>query len=383
MKGRQISQRIAGLDFLRALAIVLVLVAHYPKTGAGLLTRVLNFGWSGVDLFFVLSGYLIGSQLFAAQASGRSVSLTDFYARRWLRTLPNYYVVLALYFFAPAWFSGAIPTPPWKFLTFTQNMGIPSAFTPSWSLCVEEQFYLLFPIAAILLIRTNRSRLIASVFAGILLFEILLRASIWLAVRPDRLAAADALPAYMGALYYPTWCRLDGIALGVGLAALKCFRPEIWRRLMERGNLLLASSVLLLVASIVAFWTRYSFLCSTVGFALLSWSFALLTASVLSDCSLFAGRGIPGTRALALLSYSIYLTHSLAIEMAASLAARFGVTLQSAPGIGIGVATMSICATVLYYAVERPGLAMRDRFLGTRKSRPAEMVLKPALETNS
>src|SRR5260370_32054624 len=103
------SSRIAGLDLLRAAAIVLVLAAHYPKTGAGLLIRVLNFGWSGVDLFFVLSGYLIGGQLFAAQAAGRRVSFAGFYARRCLRTLPNYYAVLAVYFLAPAWIAGATP----------------------------------------------------------------------------------------------------------------------------------------------------------------------------------------------------------------------------------------------------------------------------------
>src|SRR6267378_2339840 len=118
MEQRKSSHRIAGLDVLRAVAIVLVLAAHYPKTGAGLLTRVLNFGWSGVDLFFVLSGYLIGGQLFAAQAAGRRVSFAGFYARRCLRTLPNYYVVLAMYFLVPAWIAGAAPEPVWKFLTF-------------------------------------------------------------------------------------------------------------------------------------------------------------------------------------------------------------------------------------------------------------------------
>ena len=82
MERPQSSPRIAGLDLLRALAIVMVLVARDPKTGAGLLTRLLNFGWSGVDLFFVLSGYLIGGQLFAAQAPGKSISLAGFYARR-------------------------------------------------------------------------------------------------------------------------------------------------------------------------------------------------------------------------------------------------------------------------------------------------------------
>src|ERR1700756_1739896 len=127
MERKQSSQRIAGLDLLRALAIVLVLVAHYPKAGIGPLTRVLNFGWSGVDLFFVLSGYLIGRQVFAAQASGKNITLAGFYARRWLRTLPNYYAVLAVYCVLAAWVGSPSPAPLWKFLSFTQNVGIPSA----------------------------------------------------------------------------------------------------------------------------------------------------------------------------------------------------------------------------------------------------------------
>jgi peptidoglycan/LPS O-acetylase OafA/YrhL len=383
MEPRQSSQRIAGLDLLRALAIVLVLVAHYPKTGAGLLTRVLNFGWSGVDLFFVLSGYLIGGQLFAAQATGKSISLVGFYARRWLRTFPNYYVVLAVYCILAAWNGSATPAPLWKFVTFTQNMGVPSAFTPSWSLCVEEQFYLLFPIIALLLARKNKPALTVSVFGGILSLEVALRAAVWLATRPDRLPEPDALATYMGSLYYPTWCRLDGIALGVGLAAIKCFRPAIWRKLMDKGDLLLAASVLFLGASVLAFWTRYSLPGSTVGFTFLSFSFALLTASALSDRGLLAGCAIPGTRAVALLSYSIYLTHSLAIDASASLAASFGVTLQSAPGVAMAVITMSAFAALLYYTVERPGLAARDRLLGARKSHRSQDILEPALEVGN
>jgi peptidoglycan/LPS O-acetylase OafA/YrhL len=383
MERLQSSQRIAGLDLLRALAIVLVLVAHYPKTGVGLVTRVLNFGWSGVDLFFVLSGYLIAGQLFAAQASGKPISLAGFYSRRWLRTLPNYYVVLAVYGVLAAFIGGATPAPVWKYVSFTQNVGIPSAFTPSWSLCVEEQFYLLLPIIAILLARTNKPALTLSVFGGVLLLEVALRAGIWLSTRPDRLPEPYALATYMGTLYYPTWCRLDGIALGVGLAAVKCFRPGIWQRLMAKGNLLLAASLLFLGASVLAFWTRYSFLGSTLGFTLLSFSFALLTCSVLSSRGLLAGRSIPGARPLALLSYAIYLTHSLAIEASASLAASFGVSLQSATGIGLAGIMMLLFAALLYYTVERPGLALRDRLLNTQKPHSSQSILKPALEAGN
>jgi len=380
MERNQSSQRIAGLDILRALAIVLVLVAHYPKAGAGPLTRLLNFGWSGVDLFFVLSGYLIGGQLFAAQASGKNITLAGFYARRCLRTLPNYYAVLAVYCVLAAWFGSPAPAPLWKFLSFTQNVGIPSAFTPSWSLCVEEQFYLLFPIIALSLARTNKPAAVVSMFGGVLILEAVLRAGVWLGTRPDTLPEPGALAAYMGGLYYPTWCRLDGIALGVGLAALKCFRPAIWQRLMEKGNLLLLASLAFLGISVLAFWTRYSLLGSSLGFTFLSFSFALLTASALSARGLLARFRIPGAQTLAMLSYSIYLTHSLAIEAAAFLTANAGLSLQSAPGVVLAGITMAVFAALLYQTVERPGLALRDRLLSARKSYGGQNRLEPALE---
>src|SRR5258707_15878989 len=122
----RVVERVAGLDSLRALAILLVVVAHYPKTNSGLFTRALNFGWTGVDLFFVLSGYLIASQLFKTLADGENVSLARFYARRFLRTLPNYYFVLGVYFFLA-------PIPGWRYLVFAQDFGVPPPFHPSWS----------------------------------------------------------------------------------------------------------------------------------------------------------------------------------------------------------------------------------------------------------
>lgn len=91
--------RIHGLDTLRALAVTLVVLHHYTL----FVSRPDHFGWlgaigwTGVDLFFALSGYLIGNQIFAGLRSVQGLSLPRFYARRLLRTLPNFYVVLALY----------------------------------------------------------------------------------------------------------------------------------------------------------------------------------------------------------------------------------------------------------------------------------------------
>ena len=104
----QPATRNGGLDTLRALAIVLVFMNHYmlfvsQRATFGWLGEI---GWAGMDLFFALSGYLIGNQILSAlrrqQSGPERFSLWRFYARRFLRTLPNFYVVLALYACWPA-----------------------------------------------------------------------------------------------------------------------------------------------------------------------------------------------------------------------------------------------------------------------------------------
>jgi peptidoglycan/LPS O-acetylase OafA/YrhL len=123
--------RLRGLDLLRAGAILLVLMSHYMGfvSHAPTFGVVGKVGWAGVDLFFVLSGYLIGNQLLAPAARGEALSLKAFFVRRLLRTLPNYYAVLAVYLLASLVFphsaiNGTGLPPLWQMLTFTQNIGL-------------------------------------------------------------------------------------------------------------------------------------------------------------------------------------------------------------------------------------------------------------------
>jgi peptidoglycan/LPS O-acetylase OafA/YrhL len=88
-----------GLDLLRALAIVVVVIYHAGIMGFPLSGDVHRFGWIGVDLFFVLSGYLIGGQLLAPLARGQRMNLGTFFARRAFRIMPAYFVMLGIYFF--------------------------------------------------------------------------------------------------------------------------------------------------------------------------------------------------------------------------------------------------------------------------------------------
>src|SRR5436305_13147969 len=141
-------ERQPGLDLLRALAIIVVVIYHAALFGFKLPGRVDRFGWIGVDLFFVLSGYLIGGQLLAPLAREKPISLGRFFARRVLRIMPAYFVILAVYFLLPSRREYPdMSQPLWKFLLSIQNVALHggTAFSHAWSLAVEDQFYLCLP----------------------------------------------------------------------------------------------------------------------------------------------------------------------------------------------------------------------------------------------
>lgn len=150
--------RIHGLDTLRASAIIFVYLYHLGFVAH---KSVFDIGWIGVDLFFVLSGYLIGNQIFTDIAHKRNFVFKTFMMRRLLRTLPNYFVVLAIYIFVDGFREQPILPSLWALFTFTANFGlkIGTAFSQVWSLCIEEQFYLALPIIAIFIYYKKSIRL--------------------------------------------------------------------------------------------------------------------------------------------------------------------------------------------------------------------------------
>ena len=157
------NKRIIGLDVLRSVAIILVMLMHsgsmflplakLPFVGnivGKLLAIIIPVGYLGVELFFVLSGYLIGNiliKLFANDKIPTFKIIKQFWIRRWLRTLPNYYLVLLLNYLVFVFILNSYPF-NWKYLFFIQNFISvqPSFFRESWSLAVEEWSYFLLPI---------------------------------------------------------------------------------------------------------------------------------------------------------------------------------------------------------------------------------------------
>ena len=123
--------KLLGLDHLRAFAILYVILFHYQFFGHPAWVRAIaGFGWSGVDLFFVLSGFLISGQLFATIAKDRKISLSEFFIKRFFRIIPPFLVVVILYAALPAVREWGHLSPLWRYLTFTLNFGLDLGYVP-------------------------------------------------------------------------------------------------------------------------------------------------------------------------------------------------------------------------------------------------------------
>jgi peptidoglycan/LPS O-acetylase OafA/YrhL len=375
--------RLAGLDTLRASAILLVLMYHYMvvvshKSTFGILTDI---GWIGVDLFFVLSGYLIGNQIMSALARGEGFSLKVFFARRLLRTLPNYYVVLAVYFIFPSLLGGTSTASIWRFLSFTQNTGLHygETFSHSWSLCIEEQFYVILPVAALLIASFSKSKRIGwLVLAAGVIAGMLVRAWAWLSFGHNSINPLD----FSEHVYYSTFARFDELLPGVAIAMLKNFHADLYAKILRRGNLLLVAGSIAVVVVAYLFLNfyqiddyGYTFGMTTFGYTLLPISFAFLTLSALSGNSWLNRIRIPGVEKLALWSYAIYLAHKPIFKLAIEPLTRANIDINAPIGIVIIMIVGIVGGWVLYRLVESPFMALRDRYFPSSRLQARQPLL--------
>ncbi|MHA7628761.1 acyltransferase family protein [Corallococcus sp. M7] len=359
-------RHLAGLDLLRCLAILVVVVFHYPRPqGHEAYQTFANFGWTGVELFFVLSGFLIGSQLLEPVSRGETPSLRRFYLRRSLRILPSFLVVLGLYLFVPAWTERPLETPAWRFLTFTQNFGLRlNGFSHAWSLCVEEHFYLVLPLTVLALRGRLRAPSLIALAVAVMGGGMLLRGALW-QQHFSTLGAGD--PGWRGydtLLYYPTYARLDGLTCGVLLAALRVFRPRAWER-WTRGARAWGMAVMGLaclggVLYINEEHYRYlpyvllAFPLAALGFA------ALLMALAGPSASRVCAR-IPGVKAFAVLSFTVYLTHKAVQHCVRDALAPHGMDAFHVVTLLGGAVAVLLASLALHHGVERPALKWRER----------------------
>jgi peptidoglycan/LPS O-acetylase OafA/YrhL len=350
--------RVVTLDVLRCIAILLVVFHHIPNDWLPdwhLMITVKRMCWVGVDLFFVLSGWLIGGLFFREELKFGNVDVGRFWLRRWMRTLPPYFVVLT----ALALLSNTSPI--WTELAFLQNYQ--SAYHPtvfvSWSLCIEEHFYLVLPILLVLaggLRASNRGRIVVLP----ILFGALI---IW---RTLDVAFADR---DISAYYHWTHFRADGLLIGVWLAAIHTSAPTLWNVIVKWNRAFLAGLMVAAgVAAMLVGPTRFVLLVAprssvfmmSVGYTLIALVFGGLLIEALHDRSVF--RWFPRRIAtpIALASYSIYLTHYEIIEWVDGLGMGSGASLSQA------IILVAFFSAFSYYGVEQPSIRLRDKAIPRR-----------------
>ncbi len=364
------NSRSAGLDTLRVLAIALVFMYHYQVFVSGEPTFgvLSDVGWTGVDLFFVLSGYLIANQLIGGMARGARLQVGHFYARRWLRTLPAFWVVLACYALFPQQLSGGLMPPLWRFLSFTQNLGLRpgTAFSHAWSLCIEEQFYLILPV--VLVLGATWRLGIGAAWAGLALLwsvGIVSRIIFWVGFGTE---ATGHIDGYYTLVYYGTLCRFDEFLPGVALALIRHAHPMLWHRLIARPTsnclvALLAVSMVLLLVKLDYYIDDYGygFFMTAFGYSLIAVAYACAVLAALSPGSLLHRIRIPGVQQLAVWSYSFYLSHKAVAHLVDAYARHQA--WGEAATIGAILSISLAVAAALYFAVERPFMTLRKRLV--------------------
>ena len=359
-------KRAIGPDLLRGLAILLVAAYHINNDNLPdvFATYVQPYGWMGVDIFFVLSGFLIGTELLRPVHGGAAPDLKVFYLKRCLRILPVFWLVLLLYGLFPVLREGATMAPPWRFLTFTLNFGLDlrtmRTFSHAWSLCVEEHFYLVLPVLILLLHRLRRPWLPLALVAFIVGGGMLLRYGLW----RDWQAQGGHTVDFMRRLYYPSYTRLDGLTLGVAMAGLRLFYRDAWTR-YARPSLTFPCGVLCL--GLALYMVRHdgqilSELGSVVLYPLFALGVAFTLAALLEVEPHIQWARWSGLGFIAAISYSLYLSQKMVFHADSLWLPRAWMHGWTAVAIYYG--STIVVATGLYFAVERPVLMVRRRLLG-------------------
>ena len=313
--------RIRELDGLRGAAIAMVVIFHYfqitlmarPGSALAYLQAAARLSWTGVDLFFVLSGFLIGGILLDSRASTNYYSV--FYKRRFFRIVPIYFVTLLVA--SALLFLGLGPegkhvtaltldAAPWyAYLTFTQNFWMTHAGSlganglgMTWSLAVEEQFYLTLP----LYIRSLSKRwLSGALVVGVLSAPVL--RNLLLQMRGDD---------WVG-IYTMMLCRADALLLGVLAAVL--LRNDRWRERIRGAGLAFGVCIPVLLLGMgfltVRAWSMTTTLMKSVGFTWVALFYVTILLFVLTrpDSLLTKLFRMKWLCWLGTLAYGIYLFH--------------------------------------------------------------------------
>jgi peptidoglycan/LPS O-acetylase OafA/YrhL len=374
---------IPALDGIRGIAILAVLLHHcrFLLNPAFHFQRILGklfeLGWCGVVLFFVLSGFLITGILIDSRTSPNYFS--TFYARRVLRIFPLYYSFLALAFLGSRFLHerllmGADPIAtlnPWWYLGFVQNFRPNTILVDPylghlWSLAVEEQFYLVWPLLVLLLSRSALTWVCVALIP------------LSLAIRLHYAGQTGDLDAFVNTF---TPASLDSLASGALVAII--LRSSVWRRraaLVARPFMLVCAAWFCILAWRAGGPLEYAFLIQTWGITALTLIFAALifVAATCREGVTTAFLNLRALRFTGKVSYSLYVLHPIVIALvlpvlgAVPVPAALDLALNSEKIVLVLLASIAAAAASWFY-FEKPILGLKRYF---RYGRQAALIIE-------
>jgi peptidoglycan/LPS O-acetylase OafA/YrhL len=358
------ASQLPALDALRAAAIVMVIVGHFPDLGKAQFPRyaqlfenpVFSFGWTGVDLFFVLSGYLIGRQLWRERQQTGKVNVGRFLLRRGMRIWPLYvFIALLSPMLVGKW------SYKWSDWAFLSNY-VPGRVDGGWSLSTEEQFYILAPLAILLCSRFLRLRgwwiaLVASLLA--------VSCVRWWTAH-NLLAAGVSVAKIKTDMYTPFHLHNEGLTVGLMIALLSVSVPALLNGTStRRGHIVAAAGIATLAAVVLRAANGIVF--PFLALALIYGSAVAVLLSVGTSRLTILRSRIFYT--ISRLSYGMYLLHFAVLR---SIAPRVAGTLRYIGGqnpltvlltLLAVIACSAVLAVVTFVLIEQPFLVLRDRRL--------------------
>lgn len=379
------ASQVPALDALRAFAVFLVIGLHYsvgqwPAAGGPDIRLAHNpvfyYGWTGVDLFFILSGFLIGKQLWRELDRTGTVRVLRFWLRRGFRIWPLYFAMLAYLTF---WRGRPAEWPDWLFL----SNYFPTVYSRSWSLATEEQFYIAVPLLLLFTTRVLPRKAQAWSLVGLIM-----------AVQPVRywqrqhLIALGTSKEHLAELMvFPIHVHCEALLIGLLIANLSMTRPHLFRATGWKGTSPLGIQVALIGSAVgiaLDLLNREIFALLALGMIFGSVTFLVLVDRSPLTSLMRARVFYPFSR----LAFGMYLNHfwfahgSTAWTVKHLLEPVGSPTLVYIIGLIIGTAISAGVAVISFLLIEHPFLMLREHWFAEGAKRSIGGTLATAAPRN-
>jgi peptidoglycan/LPS O-acetylase OafA/YrhL len=365
------SKRIFGLDLMRAVAIMMVVCSHIlwiTPNANGYIPDVLSIsGVMGVEIFFALSGFLIGRILFRIYTSEdfNFNKVFYFWIRRWFRTLPNFYLALILNISIAIYIGNGLPEHLWRYFFFIHNFStqMPWLFPESWSLSIEEFAYILGPLLlySSLFVKTKISKSKIFLFITlIILLAFLISKLIYNHMETVRDMRHWNVNVKAIVIY-----RIDAIYYGVLAAYLSSVKPKFWLKIRYPAFLfgivtLLCLNILIprnqiFIVTHPQFWNVWYFVIKSIGIC--------LTLPLLSSIKSAPKLMLKPVTYISILSYAMYVLHySIVMQLM-----KYVMPTEDFAGLDIAIFIVvyfmltMLLSYFLYNLYEKPMMDLRDK----------------------